>query len=102
MRRKGFGKTVLVAVGFWLGLVTWVGNVPPEGIASILVFFVLAFWALWLPLSILFVNGRRGFLITTGILGSLAMKPLGVFSYLSLGAWWAILIVIDVWLSQRD
>ena len=94
--RRNFLWTALVTAIFWLAIVFFVLNFSPDSTFNIAVFFFLAFWSLWLPFSIIFVNARRGFLVTIGILGTMALKPLGMFSYLAVGAWWAILAVASV------
>lgn len=99
--RKNFLPTAIITFLFWLGLGLLIWLTPPEGMLPVAVFFFLAFWALWLPLSVIFANTRRGLFVTVGILGTLFMKPAGMFSYLSLGAWWVIILTIELWLSSK-
>jgi hypothetical protein len=100
--RKNYLPTAIVTLLFWTALGFWVWQISPEGRVEIVIFFILAFGALWFPLSIIFTNARRGLMVTIGVLGSLAMKPLGMFSYLSLAAWWGIMAVLEYWFSSKD
>lgn len=99
--RRNFLKTAVITLLFWAALVLLTTQTLPDNPLNIALFFLLAFWALLLPLSIVFANSRRGLILTFGILGTLSLKPLGMFTLLSAGAWWLIILLIEFWFSTR-
>lgn len=100
--RRNFLKTAIIALLLWIMLTVLITQTAPDSPFTVGIFFFLAFWALLLPLSIIFANSRRGLVATIGILGTLSLKPLGIFTIFSVGAWWTIVLLIEFWLSIKQ
>ena len=72
-RRKNFFPTLILIFFFWTTLGLMVYFVEPETLKNILIpglylpFFLNLFLALFFTLAIIFINSRRGFLISLGI-----------------------------------
>jgi len=106
-RRKNYFPTMMLMIVFWLlwvSLVWWVDptilkNLPPR--ESYWPFFLLFFLALFLTLSLILQNTRRGFLISFGILLFLILRLSGlghVINGLLIGG---IVIAIEVYFSLK-
>ena len=100
-KSKNYQITAIISLIVWVMLIVLVTQFPPESVLVLVTFYLLTFIAFLLPLSVIFANSRRGLVFTVGILGILSLKPLGVFSLISIGAWWTIIILLEFWLSIK-
>ena len=100
-KSKNYLITAIISLIVWVMLIVLVTQFPPESVLVLVTFYLLTFIAFLLPLSVIFANSRRGLVFTVGILGILSLKPLGVFSLISIGAWWTIIILLEFWLSIK-
>jgi hypothetical protein len=101
MRQRNFYKTAVAIVVLWAAVAGIIWQIPPEDNLTVTIFLVVMFLAIFLTASVILANSRRGFLVAMGILGSLVAKPLGFVNYLAIGAWWCMLIFVEVWFWYR-
>jgi len=88
-RRKNFFPTLILIFFFWTTLGLMVFFIEPELVKNILIpglylpFFINLFLALFFTLAVIFVNSRRGFLISLGIITFLILRLVGLGNILN-------------------
>jgi hypothetical protein len=79
-RQKNFFITLILIIFFWSTLILMLIFVEPESVKDILIpnfylpFFINLFLSLFLTLAVIFLNSRRSFIITFGIIIFLILR----------------------------
>jgi len=109
-RRKNFFPTLLLAVLFWLSWFYIVFFTSPEDFfdcslfavrCSLTLFFPVLGLALFLTLSLVLANTRRGFLMTLGVIGFLILRLLDSAHYLNLILLVGTLISLELYCGSK-
>lgn len=96
LKRKNFFPLFIITLAFWLGITSFVYFVSPESYAAILGFFVLLGVTLFLTMSILFGNTRRGIIISASILLFLFLRFIGVGNVINLVLILGIAVTMEI------
>ena len=88
-RRKNFFPTLILIFFFWTTFGLMIFFVEPELIKDILIpglylpFFINLFLALFFTLAVIFVNSRKGFLISLSVISFLILRLFGLGNILN-------------------
>ncbi len=94
-KRKNFLPTLISTGIIWIILILFVLFVDPYSTAAVPLFFFFSFLATLFLFSLIFVNTRRGFLASLGIVVFLILLYFGIGSVHNLLLIFGILIVIE-------
>jgi hypothetical protein len=100
-RRKNFFPTLFVIALLWIGLAFEIVFVDPDIFGALPSFFILFFLALLFTLSTLFLDTRRGFMISLAALLFLLLRYFGVGNIVNLILLAGIVIAVEVYFSRN-
>jgi len=103
-RRKNFLPTLILTLLSWLSWLYIVFYFSPKNTIkfSIFLFFLLLALSLTLTFSLIFANSRRGFVLSLGIVGFLALRAANLDNYLNLILLFGIILSLELYFSQRQ
>lgn len=101
VKNKNFLPTLLVALFSWLGLTLIILYASPTSLFLLTTFYLLLFMALFLTLSLLLGNSRRGFLISLGIIIFLLLRFLKMAYFLNLALLIGTLVSLELYFKKR-
>jgi hypothetical protein len=107
IQKKRFFFTFIFTIlswGIWMYVLLTVPPENPNNFLSIPVsyifFFTPLFLSLFLTITFLLGNTRRGFLLSIGIIGLLILQLLKTVNFLTVGLLLAIFIVFELYFSR--
>ncbi len=98
---KNFLPALLLALFFWVNVIFIVVYVSPSSVFAICYLLFAIFMALFLTLSLVLANSRRGFLLGVGVVVFLALRFFNIAHFLNLILLVGILISLEVYLRKR-
>lgn len=99
--RKNFFLTLLITTLLWLLLVSLIYLTEPTHFGVIPLFFLLVFLSLTFTFSIIFVNTRRGIVLSLFLSFFLFLRYLGVGNILNLLLLTGIGITIELYFTNK-
>jgi len=81
----------------WVGVVTAIFVLKPEGAATFIFFFILLFAAIYLSIMIIFPHKRRAVLIASGIESFLLLRFFQLDTLINLVLLLSLLVTIEVY-----
>jgi predicted neutral ceramidase superfamily lipid hydrolase len=99
--RKKFFLTVLLTIFLWILLVALILLTDPTNPGIMPLFFLLAFLALTFTFSIIFINTRRGVILSTVITVLILLRYLGVGNILNLLLLAGVGVATEFYFSNR-
>ncbi len=100
--RKSYLPTFVVTLFLWVGTFGIVYFVDPYKNGAIPLFFLVIFFALFFTLSIVFINSRRGFLISMAVTLFIVLRYFGLGNILNLLLITGIFIAVDRYLIKKS
>lgn len=99
--RKTALPIVLMICTLWVGIFIIIGFVDPQTLLILPVLFSLIFVALFLTISFLSSNTRRGLLYSLAIIVFLTFRYVGIHSLVVVVVLCGITLLVDLYLSKR-
>lgn len=99
--RKNFLPTLIAIIVLWGSLGMLIYFVDPYKFGSLIIFFILVFFATFFTFSMLFVNSRRGAISAVVITLSMFLKYIGVGNVFNLILLVGIAITLETYLYRR-
>jgi len=93
--RRNFLPTFIITVFLWIGLISVIFLIDPQQKGAMVIFFLIAFFAFFFTLSIVFINSRRGFLL------SLCTILFMILRYFGFGNWLNFLLILGVYIVSE-
>lgn len=100
-RRKNLFPTLILIFLFWGILTTIIFFLNPQAFGAVPMFFLILFLAVFLSLSLVFGNSRRGLLYSIGFLIFSLLRYFGVGHLLNLLLILGIAVAFDFYLSKK-
>ena len=98
--RKNFFPALILTSFSWGFIFLIIYFLSPESIGIILLFFIFLFISLFLTLSLIFTNTRRGGLVSCGLILFILLRYFGVGNILNFLLILGIVIATDFYLSK--
>jgi hypothetical protein len=99
--RENFLPTLLLAILAWLGWIYIVYFQAPESSYLIGIFYLFLFIALFLTVSLLLANSRRGFLSATALITFLLFRQFEQAHIINLVLVFALLLSIELYFWKK-
>ena len=100
-RRRNFFPTLILTLIFWLTTLLIIYFFDPSITGAVPLFFISLFISLFLTLSLIFANSRRGILFSSGIFIFIVLRYFGVGNVLNLILILAIITAFEIYLSKN-
>ncbi|OGM16680.1 hypothetical protein A2V55_01035 [Candidatus Woesebacteria bacterium RBG_19FT_COMBO_37_29] len=100
-RRRNFFPTLVLTLIFWLLTSLIIYLFDPSLTGAVPLFFASFFISIFLTLSLIFANSRRGILFSSGIFMFLILRYFGVGNILNLILILAIITAFEIYLSKN-
>lgn len=99
--RKNFLLTFIITILLWLGTAGTVYFIDPFETGAILIFFIVTFFALFFTSSIIFINSRRGFITSSGIIIFLLLRYFGLGNILNFLLIAGVCLAVEVYFVKK-
>ncbi|MBI2007422.1 MAG: hypothetical protein HYS83_01850 [Candidatus Blackburnbacteria bacterium] len=100
-KRKNFLLSFAVALLLWLSWLAIFLFIPPEAFFVPIVFLAVTFLAIFLTVTILFSNTRRGLLTALGAIIFMILNYYHATNYLNIVLVGGVLLTIEYYLSRK-
>jgi len=99
--RKNFLPTFIITLLLWIGIAGVIYFVDPYSTGAIIIFSLVAFFALFFIFSIIFMSSRRGLLTAAGFVLFLILRYFGVGNWLNFLLIMGICLIIEIYFSKK-
>jgi len=100
-QRENFLPTLLLTILTWLGWFYFFYFQAPDSNDTIGLFYLFLFIALFLTISLLLANSRRGFLSALALISILVLRQFEQFHIINLILFFALLFSIEIFFWRK-
>jgi len=100
-KRKNFLPTLIITLLSWIGFIYIIFFQSPSSPLFLTTFYLLLFLSLFLTLSLILTNSRRGLLISLFIIFYLLLRYFKVATFLNTGLLLAVLFSLELYRRKK-